>query len=408
MVSPARLCIVCKGGRALCGNRICPLLPRFNIEHKIPRDRKEFFGPAYSVFVGRLGYPNVNVGPLVAIEDKPGIDSPASWYGQGYSAVIELRSSLLRSKQSESIFSKSRFVRDSQEIALASRPTDVEMLFKGRPFFRASFSDVTQPMGPSVSLQDMRLAENPRIPQAIEKLVSDELKAKEAGAIMYSKGEDVYRISNILSSGALGLEKNRKLIPTRWSITATDSMIFDCLIGDIKTYHSINEYLVFESQYLDNHFVVLMMPGVWEFENFEAWSPGSTWARDLKKPEILEEYEPFEGRTRYAENEGGGYYASRVACLEKLKDMKRQARVVVFREVGEGYVIPLGVFVVRETARHAYRDKPPVKFSTEEEALNYIGSRLRIPLSEYIKQSKVLRQKKLSDFRAVAYSDTRK
>jgi len=398
MVSSARMCIICKGSRALCGNRSCPLLPRFDIAPKALEFRNDFFGPGYSVFVGRMGYPNVMTGPLVAIEDKPDIDSPASWFGMEYSKVIELRSSLLRSKHGENVFSRSRFVRDSQEIALASRPTDVEMLFKGRPFFRASFSDVHQPMGPSVSVQKMELAGNPRVPLHIEKLVSDELKASEAGMRMYAKGDDVYRISNILSSGALGLERSKKLVPTRWCITATDSMIFDSLIGDVRIHPSINEFLVFESQYLDNHFVVLMMPGAWEFENFEAWAPGSTWAQSLKQTEVIEEYEPFAGRTTYADMQGGGYYASRIACVEKLAEMKRQAKVVVFREIGEGYVIPLGVFVVRETARHAYGDAPPLKFSSKEEALRYVATRLRVPLAGYIKGSKILNRKTLFDF----------
>ncbi len=398
MVHSPRMCVICKGSRALCGNKSCPLLPRFSIAPKIDANRKDFFGPGYSVFVGRMGYPNVMMGPLVAIEDKPDIDSPTAWYGQDYSRVIELRSSLLRSKRGENVFSRSRFVRDSQEVALASKPTDVEMLFRGRPFFRASFSDVTQPMGPSVSVEKMKLAGNPRVPLHIEKLVSDELKAKEAGFRMYEKGEDVYRISNILSSGALGLEGNKKLVPTRWSITSVDSFIADGLMESVRDFPSINEYIVFESQYIDNHFVVLFMPGSWEFENFEAWMPGSTWAKQLRAPEVIEEYEPFAGRTKYAENQGGGYYASRIACLEKLKGMRRQARVVVFREVYEGYAIPLGVFVVRETARHAYGDKPPVRFSTKEGALNYIRGRLRVPMEEYKKKSRILGQKNVFDF----------
>ncbi|MBM3303881.1 MAG: hypothetical protein FJY76_02200 [Candidatus Aenigmarchaeota archaeon] len=400
MVSSARMCIICKGSRALCGNARCPLLPRFDIAPKALEFRNDFFGPGYSVFVGRMGYPVVMAGPLVAIEDKPDIDSPAAWYGQDYAKVIGLRSSLLRSKHGENIFSKSRFVRDSQEVALASRPTDVEMLFKGRPFFRASFSDVHQPMGPSVAVQKMELAGNPHVPAHIEKLVSDELKARDAGMMMYERGEDVYRISNILSSGALGLERAKKLVPTRWSITATDSMVFDGLIEEVRTYPSINEFLVFESQYLDNHFVILMMPGAWEFENFEAWSPGSTWAQSLKSTEIIEEYEPFHGRTTYAENEGGGYYASRIACVQKLVEMRKQARVVVFREISEGYVVPLGVWVVRETARHAYQDKPPLKFATKEEALAYVNTRTRIPIAEYVKQSRVLGRRTLLDFGA--------
>jgi DNA repair protein NreA len=143
---------------------------------------------------------------------------------------------------------------------------------------------------------------------------------------------------------------------------------------------------------------MLMMPGPWEFENFEAWMPGSTWARGLKSTEIIEEYEPFHGRKSYAEVQGGGYYASRIACAEKLVEMRRQAKVVVFREISEGYVIPLGVFVVRETARHAYKDRPPLKFATKEEAIKYVSTRLRVPFIEYAKRSRLLKQRKLSDF----------
>jgi len=229
--------------------------------------------------------------------------------------------------------------------------------------------------------------------------VDDELKAEEAGFLLYTRGEDVYKISLILSSGALGSEKNKKLVPTRWSITATDDIIFRRLVEDVKHYEQINEYLVFSSEYLDNHFFFLLMPGNWEFENFEAWSPGTTWSFNLKKTEILEEYEPFQGRKTYASLQAGGYYASRLAVIEYLHRVRRQARVVGFREIHEGYTIPLGVWVVRETARNAFRSKP-LKFDSLGNALKHIGSRLRTPLSEYIKKSVILRQKRLCDFRS--------
>ena len=140
-----------------------------------------------------------------------------------------------------------------------------------------------------------------------------------------------------------------------------------------------------------------MMPGSWEFENFEAWAPGSMWAQNMKRTEIIDEYESFKGRKKYADKEGGGYYASRIACVEGLKRMRRQARVVVFREIYEGYVIPLGVFVVRETARSAYKKKP-VKFSSKDEALKYIDSKLRLPINDYMKKSKILQRIKITDF----------
>ena len=116
-----------------------------------------------------------------------------------------------------------------------------------------------------------------------------------------------------------------------------------------------------------------------------------------KRQEIIEEYEPFKGRASYAEKQGGGYYASRMSVVQALDRMRRQARVVVFREVYEGYVIPVGVWLVRETAKQAFMGKPAV-FGTKREALNYIDSRLRLPISEYLRRSRILRQKRLSDF----------
>ena len=398
MVSPARMCLVCKGSRALCGNKTCPLLPRFRIKPELEKKiSTEFFGPAYSVFVGRMGYPNLGVGPLAAVEERQGIDSPGSWLGMEYSKIVELRSLLIRSKQRENIFSRSRFISENQELALASKPTDIELEFFKKPTYRVSFSDVVQPMGPTASLKKLTITENPRIPRKVESIVNDEIKAAEAGGLLYKRGEDVYKITTILSAGTLGLERNKKLVPTRWSITAVDDMIAKHLMEKVRTYRPINNFMVFESRYLDNHFVIIFMPGGWEFENFEAWAPGSTWSHNLKETEILGEYEPFEGRTSYAELEAGGYYASRIACVEKLNEMRRQARVVVFREVYEGYVVPLGVWVVREAARSAYKKEPKV-FNTQKDALDYVQTRVRVSVNEYVKRSRILGQKRLFDF----------
>jgi len=400
MVSGARLCLICKGSRALCGNSRCPLLARARVfpqVRKISGGSKDFFGPSYSLFVGRIGYPSVGIGPLSAIEDRPNLDSPTDWFGMDYSDVIELRSMLMRTRQSEDIFSRSRFVIENQELALASRPTDVEIRFKKSPVYRVSFSDVVQPMGPTATLERMRLAENPKIKAHVDRIVSDELRANEAGAFLYKRGEDVYKISNVLSSGALGMESKKRLVPTRWSITATDDMIFRQLVSHVKDYPSINEFLVYSSEYLDNHFEVLLMPGKWEYENFEAWAPGSFWSQSLKKTEILEEYENYRGRTNYAKLEAGGYYAARLAVIEGLSKLRRQARILVFREVREGYVLPLGVWLVRETVRNAFKNKPR-RFTRMKEALDYVNSRLRIPVSEYAKQSRIMNQKLLADF----------
>jgi len=363
------------------------------------RISESFFGPSTSIFIGHNFYPNVYVGPLASLDSESleTIDSPQEWFGKPYSDIIEMRSFMLRSKQRENIYSRSHFIEKTQELALAKKPTDVELSFKRKPKVSFEFSDITQPMGPSATLKKMRVTENPVIPRKTEKIVSDELKAEEAGFLLYKQGQDVYRVSTILSSGVLGLEKNRKLVPTRWSITATDDIIFKKLVKKVREQKHINDYLVFSSEYLDNHFFFLLMPGNWEFENFEAWSPGSTWSFNLKDVEILEEYEPFQGRKAYADLQAGGYYASRLAVIEYLRRIKRQARVVGLREIHEGYTIPLGVWVVRQTARNAFLSKSS-KFETLKDALRHIDSKLRLDISEFLKKSKILRQRRLGDF----------
>jgi hypothetical protein len=391
------MCLVCKGSRALCGQVHCPLMARIRVEPKIRNLPMDFFGASTSVFVGRMGYPRVNVGPLTAVEYRENIDNPSAWFGMPYTELITMRSMMLRAKVSQNIMSKDRYVLENQELALSDRPTDVELTFKSRPLYRVSFSDIVQPMGPSASLRSMRLAENPHIPRGIDYIVSDDLKATQAGILLYKEGHDTYRISSILSSGVLGRKESRKLVPTRWSIVAVQDMVALDLITKIRECPSINEYRVYSSEFLDNHFEVLLMPGNWEFENFEAWAPGSMWTSGLKRPEILEEYEPYEGRKRYAELQGGGYYASRLGVAEGLACMGRQSRVVVFREVYEGYTVPLGNWQILENVRNAFR-QPFMKFDTRREALGHIGSRLRLPVSDYMEGSRILMQKRLSDF----------
>jgi hypothetical protein len=77
--------------------------------------------------------------------------------------------------------------------------------------------------------------------------------------------------------------------------------------------------------------------------------------------------------------------------------MRRQARVVVFREIHEGYVVPVGVWEVRENVRKAM-ENPPQKFATLKEALSDASTRLRIPMQEYLRRSEILRQRRLTDY----------
>jgi len=398
MVSTPNLCLRCKGGKFLCGNRPCPLIARISmapiVRQKLSTD---FVGPSYSVFVGHTDYPNVRVGPLAALEPQQAINDPTAWFGMDYNKIIELRSMLLRSSARQNVLSRSRFIEDNQALAMAKRPADVEIKFTKVPKFDMKFSDIHQPMGPSATLEKLRITENIKIARKVEYIASDDLKSTEAIGKFYASDLDVYKISTILSSGALGKERAKRLVPTRWSITAIDDIVFKKVAEKLRYLPELSEYLVFESEYLDNHFVILMMPGKWEFENFEAWAPGSSWSQGAEQTYIVEEYEGFSGRKKYADKQAGGYYAARIGIVEGLIGMKRQARIVSFREISEGYVIPLGVWVVRETVRNAFKSKP-LRFLSRDLALKYIDSRLKLPIESYISQSNILSQKRLQDF----------
>jgi hypothetical protein len=318
-----------------------------------------------------------------------------------YSDIINLRSSLIRSRTSHHVKARSKLVEQNQLLAVAKKPTDTEITFKKKPVLKVTISDVHQPMGPTAPLERLKITENVKIARQVDKILSDELKSVQAAKILFDKNTSLYQIMDILSSGALGLEKNKKLVPTRWSITATDDTITKELLKEIRNYPSINEYLVYSSDFLDNHFEILLAPGNWEYEGFEAWQPGSSWYQGVggksSSPVIVPEYESYKGRTKYAYGQAGGYYAARFAVAEFLSKIKRQARVILFREIYEGYTIPIGVWQVRENVRNAFKN-PPARFSTQTEALNHISSKLRFPLENYKKISKIIKQKRLLDF----------
>ncbi|MEM0475538.1 MAG: hypothetical protein QW343_01965, partial [Candidatus Norongarragalinales archaeon] len=206
-------------------------------------------------------------------------------------------------------------------------------------------------------------------------------------------------LQKLLCSGLLGRENEKRVVPTRWSITATDDLLAQEFLKDVRGFPEISEYRIYSSEFLHNHFEILLLPGPWEFEQFEAWSAGSVWTQDADAPSvsIAHEFEPYYGRTTYAETEGGGYYAGRFGVVEALHALRRQARVVVFREIGREYQVPVGVFEVRENVRNAFRSAPS-KFGLLEDAFAELRSRLANPLETYLKKSVVLRQRRLNEF----------
>ena len=227
-----------------------------------------------------------------------------------------------------------------------------------------------------------------------------DLKAREAVISLHDSSILVSKLQKAFSVGAFGLGNSRKFVPTRWSITAVDSMLGENLMKSTRNFHWINEFRVYENYHLDNRWIVLMMPSEWCYELIEAWYPETTWNPTSPRISIISSHEHHKGRTTYAEI-GGCYYAARLAVNEKLNRERRQAGVVILREAHPGYILPVGVWNVRENVRKALT-KDPRKFDNIDFALEYIYSKLDIPIPEWIKHSAILQehlfQTKLDDY----------
>jgi hypothetical protein len=406
--SGSGLCVVCKGSRRLCGKDRCPIIVKVNYYLKsVPLMSSEDISGASppSVFIGRIGYPNVYAGPLVPpVEgDTSMFDLPELWFGKSMDEIVAFRSMLIRGKQRVHVqkFSEAgKIIQGTRELALAIKPVDVELSLTKKPHGSIFLSDEIQPFGPSAPIRDLKIS-NTTWDQQIEKAYSDtDLKAAPAVLELYRKGVFETKIQRALSVGAFGIEKNRRLVPTRWSITAVDDIISKNLMDQVRQSPEINEYRVYESQYLDNIFEVLMIPREWNYEAIEAWYPGTVWNPDGKQTVMFGDWEGHDGRTTYAEI-GGCYYAARLAVCELLVKERRQATVIVLREAHPGYIMPVGVWQVRENVKNAMRQKP-LTFNTLNEALERITTQFTIPLQSWIRESHLVRnalfQKRITDF----------
>jgi hypothetical protein len=387
-------CVTCKG-RGLCGRPVCPILRRLEEIAALPKvgARMEGLSPP-EVFVGRHGYPLVRAGPMVSA-GKP-LERPS--LGMDIGEIIAARSALVRSETKITVKeadAPGRLLETCQQIAMSSAPVGTEVFFRRPPQGRVKFDGVLSPSGPSGELKGMEITTNPIIPRKVDRIVEDrEACASSAAAELYFSGIGTDHISRMLSLGLLG--KKRKLVPTRWSITASDDMIGKTLKDSILDKPQVNDYYLFSGEDLGNHFEILLLPRPFSFELIEIWMPRSVWAEDGF---IGKDWEDARPKKEYSIL-SGGYYAARLAAFEYLAAKGRQAAVLAVREISEAYWAPLGVWVVREVARSALQ-APPQRFGNFGEALVEMSRRLRTPPDKWRPSSKIAAgpvQRSLSEF----------
>ena len=132
-------------------------------------------------------------------------------------------------------------VRSLHEVSMAKEAVDIEVNLEKKPTLNPSFHGEASPHGPSVKLKRIEITENPKIPHKVDYVVSDnDLKAAEGVSILSDKGLDEHYLTKLLSVGNLGVKPERKLVPTRWAITAVDDILAKEIINEIQDYKRHN------------------------------------------------------------------------------------------------------------------------------------------------------------------------
>jgi hypothetical protein len=386
-----RVCAKCMGHRALCGISPCPILMRAKAQARID---EAFVGMDLtgssppSVFVGESGYPKVLAGPLIPplrSEEAMYMERPDHWLTKTIDEILALRFSLVRTKKYIPVTAASnpsRELAETQALALSEAPLVSEATLLKKPQFTSVLSDVTLPMGPSAPLRKFRLDDNPKVPKVIDRVTSDtDLLAVKGVKDLFDGGIRLEHITRLLSIGTIGQKKARRLVPTKWSITATDDIVGKQLHKQVLRNPWINDFRVSIDNALGNTVVLLFLPSAWQFEAMECWLGGF-------KPPIISDHEWFKGRKSYAKDVVGAYYATRLPALEYLESIRRQAGVIVFMEIDPQQWVPLGVWRFREIAKRALETSVK-SFSSIDEALNEVAVHLRVPIHRWLETSKI-------------------
>ena len=346
-----------------------------------------------SIFVGSYGYPKVGVGPLVppVHGDTTLLDSPELWLGKTLEDIVNFRLSLVRGIEKISIQNtQGRFIENLHEVAMSSHSIDTDLQFHKTTLPVTTIDGESAPFGPVGDIKSAKFF-GTRSDKSIERVYYDhDLKAQDAVLTLYNKGIDISKIQKCFSIGMLG--KKRKLVPTKWSITATDDIISKSLVSEILEFDLIDSCRIFSHDHLGNMFSVILFPHRWLFEMQEAWHDenkvgfgfDSEDARGIDHPPAI----------------AGAYFAAKLGVAEYLVQKKLQAAVLVLREIRPEYAVPVGVWQIREAIRAAMKKEPYIAGNFID-GVNFASKRMSIGKSEWLSRGrllKMLKQKSISEF----------
>lgn len=332
---------------------------------------KSYVGKLSNVFVSRFSYPNTSVSLLLGndnIQHKKQnyslLSNPLLYRKENkpINEILKDRKSILNSAFESRIFERSRRINDMHEIVMARNPVDVEVDLTKNIINSNSLlydkQNVDMPITNYNDISKFKATSNVSLIKPVEKIYYDKDITLTDAFKTLNKQLEIYKLIDLFSSGALGKKLNKKLVPTRWGITASDDIASKQLVDEIRNFNFLNKIELYYSNYLGNHYLSILLPSSWSYELYEFGVKGII-NKEINKPQIIlqnphTDYEGFYGRKEYAFNCAGGYYAVKYSLTKYLHERKKQASALIFRFIDESYYKPMGVWVCREASNFSY------------------------------------------------------
>jgi hypothetical protein len=168
-----------------------------------------------------------------------------------------------------------------------------------------------------------------------------------------------------------------------------------------EAYQAIDFFEIYRYYHLGNYYSIILLPdNVWSFEMQEIWFDNNG------NLGIGVDFEDAKGLDHYP-SIAGAYFAARLGVTEHLLKRRKKAAVLILREIRPEYVMPVGVWQIREGIREALKGKGKGKgkkqqFDNFEQALSFAITNMSISKDEFMRNSKIYKnireQARITDY----------
>ena len=354
---------------------------------------KELEGYGGSAIVGEKNYPHLSTHNISNEQKQASFMNTSNIVKKPYEEIFKSKAKNVLGSTNPVYIKKpqQKIVQELSNIYKAKKPTQFSSEFEKQiQFTKIVTSKVAGIMGGQNNLVKLESTHNPSTSNKIEKYSQEDVKSKEAIISLYEKGINEHQIINLLALGEFGISYNKKLVPTKWAISAYDQTIEKYLHKKILDNPLLNNYEIYHYSDKGNHFYIILLPEPFSAEIVESWD--NIVERDyVRDDNILHKKEP---------ETAGGFWATKCGVHEHLHKRKKQASYISLRHI-QDYEIPLGVVFVRECVREALSKEPVFSADEIEDVKEFLKNNSKKHYEDFLNSitlKELKTQRKLSEF----------